>query len=81
MEVGSNRILLPFYVANLGNSPESVALSVVNSYSLGVKGWAAKFTELSGPLNSSVVSAAAGSNTSYLVNLTTTATISYPRGS
>ena len=80
VEVGSNRILLPFYVANLGNSPESVALSVVNSYSLGVKGWAAKFTELSGPLNSSVVSAAAGSNTSYLVNLTTTATIFLPPG-
>ncbi|HLN51996.1 MAG TPA: carboxypeptidase regulatory-like domain-containing protein [Thermoplasmata archaeon] len=81
VEVGSDRILLPFYVANLGNTPETVSLSVVNSYSLAAKGWAAKFTELSGPLNSSVVTEAAGSNTSYLVNLTTTETIFLPPGS
>jgi asparagine N-glycosylation enzyme membrane subunit Stt3 len=69
-QVGVDRAIVPFYLANTGNINESVSLSIVDAYRIANLGWTATFRSISGPLTNDTVKVDAFTNTTYSVNLT-----------
>jgi asparagine N-glycosylation enzyme membrane subunit Stt3 len=80
-EVGVSSVLVPFYLANTGNVPESILLTVVDSPRVTSLGWTIGFRSSTQTLGSPLVSVGAFSNASYFVNLTTTQSVFVPVGS
>ncbi len=80
VEVGLTSVLVPFYVANTGNTAELVAASIVDGPRLASLGWSGVLLEgnttVTAPVNLS-----AGANGTWDVNLTTTSSIFLPPGS
>ncbi len=74
-QVGVAHVLVPFYLANTGNIPEEVHLSVVDTDRLSALGWTVGFRSVSGGLPNPTVSIGAFTNTTYSVNLTAVSTI------
>jgi len=79
-QIGISHALVPFYLANTGNVPETVTLSVVDAARIAVLGWQVGFRSVSGPLANPTVSIAAFTNSTYSVNLTATSSIFTPVG-
>ncbi|MGA8302842.1 MAG: STT3 domain-containing protein [Thermoplasmata archaeon] len=78
--IGVTSALIPFYLADTGNTAETVALSVVDSSRVTSLGWTIGFRGPSGPLTGSSVDLTAFSNATYDVNLTTPLSIFVPVG-
>jgi dolichyl-phosphooligosaccharide-protein glycotransferase len=81
VKIGVTSALVPFYLADTGNTAETVALSVVDSSRVTSLGWTIGFRGPSGPLTSPSVDLVAFSNATYFVNLTTPLSIFVPVGS
>jgi len=81
VQVGTARVLVTFFVHDTGNAPETVALSIANLHTLSSLGWSAALTQTSGAALALPVNVAGGSNQTYLVNLTSAATVYLPPGS
>jgi dolichyl-phosphooligosaccharide-protein glycotransferase len=73
--VAPSQVEIPFFVANRGNAVESVAVTVVDAGSLASLGWTVNFVKNSAVVSSPFTSLAAGSNQSYLLNLSTTQSV------
>ncbi len=80
VQVGASAAVVPFYLANRGNTPEQIALTVVNERALNALGWTTELTQ-NGTLTSSPVTLAGGANETFAINLTTTQTVFVPPGS
>jgi dolichyl-phosphooligosaccharide-protein glycotransferase len=81
VEVGTSRVLVTVYLANRGNTQESIRMSVTNLKTLGDLGWSVAITTSAGSTVSFPQNLAGGGNNTYLVNLTTSATVYAPPGS
>ncbi|HXW67677.1 MAG TPA: carboxypeptidase regulatory-like domain-containing protein [Thermoplasmata archaeon] len=77
--VGPTSALVPFYLANTGNSLETVRLSIVDLPRLEAYGWSATFLSASGPLGANV-SLDPFENASYNVSLSASAAVFVPAG-
>jgi hypothetical protein len=79
-QVGPSTALVPFYLANRGNTVVSVALTVVDLPRVNSLGWSVTFRGASATIPNGTVELNAFENSTYFVNLTTSQTIFIPVG-
>ncbi len=80
VQVGASAAVVPFYLVNRGNTPEQIAIAVVNERALNSLGWTTALTQ-NGTLTSSPVTLEGGANETFAINLTTSQTVFVPPGS
>ncbi len=81
VEVGTARVLVTIYLANRGNTAESVRLTIGNLRTLNDLGWSVAITNASGSTVSFPVDLSGAGNNTYVVNLTASAAVYVPPGS
>jgi len=77
--VGLSTAVVPFYVDNTGNVPETVLITIADSARLAGLGWSSNLTSGTTP-GQLMRSIAAGDNLSLTVNLTATSSVFVPPG-
>ncbi|HYB63444.1 MAG TPA: carboxypeptidase regulatory-like domain-containing protein [Thermoplasmata archaeon] len=80
-QVGSTRALLPFYVTDTGNTPETVRLSVVDAPRLASDGWGTAWVVSNSTLASGLLNLTAGQNSSVMLNISATTAYAVAPGS
>ena len=79
-QVGSTRALLPFYVADTGNTYESVHLAVVDAPRLASDGWTTAFDSANATVANGTLNLSAAENRSVELNVTATSAYAVPFG-